>query len=99
MRLYKEGDVVKIWSLQSFSYGGFINGKEGVVVQDQLKGSSVIVAVERRIDTEDEIDPNYEVYPEQIKLVSKSSGGSTITEFRLLIQKLSKPCSKKKEGK
>jgi hypothetical protein len=71
--------------------------KKGWLFKDQLKGGSVIVAVERRIDTEDEIDPNYEVYPEQIRLVNKSSGSSTITEFRLLIQKLKKPCSKKKE--
>ena len=88
MRLYKEGDVVKVWSLQSFFHGGFINGREGVVTQDQHQDGSVLVAVERKIETEDKIDPNYEVYPEQLCLVRKSSGGKNIVEFRLLIQKL-----------
>ena len=95
MRLYEEGDVVKVWSLQSFFHGGFINGEEGVVVQDQNEGSSVIVAVERRINGKDKIDPNYEIYPEQLRLVRKSHGGKDIIQFRLLIQKLKKPCSKK----
>ena len=88
MRLYKEGDVVKVWSLQSFSHGGFINGTEGVVAQDQLENGSVIVVVERRIKGEDRIDPNYEVYPEQLYLVQKSHGGKNVVQLRLLIQKL-----------
>ncbi len=67
--LYKKGDIVKVYSLQSFSYGGFINGKEGVVKQDQRIGGSVHVSIERIIDGEYRIDPNYEVYPEQLKLV------------------------------
>lgn len=67
--LYKKGDIVRVYFLQSFSYGGFINGREGVVKQYQRIGGSVHVSIERIIDGEYRIDPNYEVYPEQLRLV------------------------------
>ena len=89
MRLYKEGDIVKVWSLQSFFHGGFIKGKEAIVSQDQLcEDDTVIVTVERVIDGELKIDSSYEVYPQQLRLVQKIRGGKNVIEFRLLIQKL-----------
>lgn len=91
MRLYKEGDVVKVWSLQSFFGGGLINGREGVVSQDQHpKSESVLVAVERKRDGKDVIDPSYEVYAQQLELVSPSPGGKCIAEFRKMRLKLKK---------
>lgn len=81
--LYKRGDVVKVWSLQSFDGGGFLKGKEGVVFQDQLPGEdSVLVTVKRRIDGQNKIDPNYEVYAEQLKLVRKADEKPCV-DFRL----------------
>lgn len=76
--LYKRGDVVKVWSLQSFDGGGFLEGEEGVVFQDQSVGGSVFVTVKRRFDGEDKIDPDYEVYSEQLRLVHKASERSHI---------------------
>lgn len=32
---FKRGDIVKVWSLQSFHGGGFIDGRKGIVGQDQ----------------------------------------------------------------
>lgn len=69
-RKYKKGDIVKVWSLQSFYYGGFLKGKEGVVYQDQT-GSSVLVSVERNFNGEYRIDPAYEVYSKQLELVKE----------------------------
>lgn len=67
---YKQGDVVKVWSLQSFHGGGFIEGTEGVVKQDQM-GKSVLVAVPRAIDGKMKVDPSYEVYEQQLELVHR----------------------------
>lgn len=66
--MYKEGDVVKVYSLQSFHGGGFIDGTEGVVKQDQI-GRSVLVTVERKFHGSYAIDPHYEVYAEQLRFV------------------------------
>ncbi len=68
MKYYK-GDRVKVFSLQSFSSGGFINGTYGTVTQDQGEGGSVIVSVRRKIEGEYKIDRYYEVYPEQLRMV------------------------------
>ena len=81
---YKKGDVVKVYSLQSFFGGGFINGTEGIVSQDQNSGS-VLVAVKRKRDGEDEIDPTYEVYPEQLRMVKKATKKTLIEDFEKLI--------------
>jgi len=67
---YKQGDVVKVWSLQSFHGGGFLEGVEGVVKQNQI-GSSVIVAVPRKIDGKMQVDPSYEVYEQQLEFVHR----------------------------
>ena len=77
---YKTGDVVKVWSLQSFSGGGFINGEEGIVSQNQT-GDSVLVAVKRKIDSEYKIDPFYEVYEQQLKLIRRPKKGEKVAEF------------------
>lgn len=89
-RKYIKGDVVKIWSLQSFQHGGYINGKEGLVSQDQDKiGDSVLVSVVRRLDGEDNLDPYYEVYSQQLELVVPADK-SLIDRFNMLIQQSKK---------
>lgn len=86
---YKHGDIVKVWSLQSFWGGGLIKGTEGVVSQDQI-GSSVLVAVKRKISGEDKIDPNYEVYDKQLEFIHRPNCESTINEFKSWIDELKK---------
>jgi len=81
---YKKGDQVKVYSLQSFFDGGFINGNVGIVSQDQI-GGSVLVSVERKIKGVYKIDPSYEVYPEQLKLLEASERDESIeSRFDLL---------------
>ena len=67
MKLFKKGDIVKVYSLQSFHGGGFINGTQGIVYQDQLEeNDSVLVSVERKNEKgKDSIDHSYEVYAGQ----------------------------------
>ena len=72
-RLFKKGDVVKVYSLQSFFDGGFLKGEEGIVYQDQLPNDSVLVTVKRLIDGKRRVDPSYEVYQEQLRLVGKAT--------------------------
>ena len=67
---YKKGDIVKVYSLQSFSDGGFIQGTEGTVSQDQY-GDSVLVSVKRNIKGIVKTDKHYEVYPEQLRFVRR----------------------------
>ncbi len=69
MRRFKKGDIVKVWSLQSFNCGGFLKGKEGVVYQDQNEGGSVLVSVVRNFNGENKIDPTYEVYDRQLEFI------------------------------
>lgn len=68
-RLYKKGDRVKVWSLQSWHHGGFLCGEPAVVKQDQ-QGSdrSVILAVVRNFDGVYKLDTSYEVYAKQCEL-------------------------------
>jgi hypothetical protein len=73
MRRYKRGDRVKVWSLQSFSHGGFLNGEPGIVRQDQNDGSSVLVILTRKINGQYMLDSSYEVYDKQIELVEPST--------------------------
>jgi hypothetical protein len=70
MAKYKEGDIVKVWSLQSFTGGGFLNGTEGIVKQDQT-GDSVLVSVARTFNGKKRVDPAYEVYEKQLELVHR----------------------------
>lgn len=73
MRNYKKGDIVRVWSLQSFHHGGFIDGRIGIVRQDQGKGSSVIVALMRNFGGERMVDFAYEVYARQCELVATAT--------------------------
>jgi len=79
--LFKKGDIVKVWSLQSFYDGGFIKGTEGVVIQDQNNGGSVLVAVVRKFGGKDRIDPSYEVYSQQLRLVKRPTNQDNIDTF------------------
>jgi hypothetical protein len=72
---YKKGDRVRVWSLQSFSHGGFLNGEPAVVRQDQT-GDSVILAVVRNIDGIYKLDKSYEVYAKQCELYIQSQNCS-----------------------
>jgi|ERR1700722_3706323 len=84
---FKRGDKVKVWSLQSWQDGGFINGEEGIVVQDS-HGGSVIVALVRNIGGEYKLDTNYEVYPEQCRLVEAAQ--TLPSSYQLAKEKLKK---------
>jgi len=86
--IFKAGDVVKVYSLQSFKHGGFLNGTEGVVTQDQT-GESVIVAVNRKIKGQEKIDPSYEVYAKQLEMVSRHpNDNDIITRFKAFVGEL-----------
>jgi hypothetical protein len=80
---YKKGDIVKVWSLQSFSGGGFLNGEKAIVRQNQT-GDSVIICVVRMIDGEYKVDTAYEVYSKQIELYDKSKE----TSYNIAMEKL-----------
>jgi len=68
------GDVVKVWSLQSFSDGGFLKGATAIVTQDQhTDASSVLLTVKRKIKGECMLDQSYEVYTQQTELVSSAT--------------------------
>ena len=69
----KKGDKVKVWSLQSFHGGGFLNGKNAVVFQDQYEGDSVFVSVERKIKGRNVLDSTYEVYRKQLELIESNN--------------------------
>ena len=92
---FKMGDIVKIWSLQSFHGGGFIDGKKGIVRQDQT-GNSVLVIVHRTVNIgkpyphNNSIDSSYEVYGRQLELVEKATPESikNVQEFLELNQKV-----------
>lgn len=67
---YKKGDLVKVWSLQSFFHGGFLNGEIGVVYQNQRERDSVLVTVTRNMGSlEYRLDYSYEVYDKQLELI------------------------------
>lgn len=74
-RPYLRGDLVKVWSLQSFYGGGFIKGKLARVTQSvgSQKGGSVLLIVERKININgksfDGIDLSYEVYCQQTEFI------------------------------
>lgn len=74
--MLKKGQRVRVWSLQSFSQGGFLNGEPGFIRQDQYCGS-VFVTLIRNFEGVDTIDECYEVYPQQIKKVKKKKWKAT----------------------
>ena len=104
---FKRGDIVKVWSLQSFHGGGFIDGKKGIVRQDQT-GNSVLVIVNRKVNIgkpypyNNSIDSSYEVYARQLDLVKKATENSikNVEEFLDLNQKVreTEQSSKIKKG-
>jgi len=69
---FKKGDRVKVWSLQSFNQGGFLNGEPAIVRQSQT-GDSVILAVVRNFDGVYKVDESYEVYAKQCELITDPS--------------------------
>ena len=94
-RKYKKGDAVKVWSLQSWSCGGFLDGREAVVKQDQNNGQSVFVSVVRNFSGEMKLDPSYEVYAKQLELITpvgsdkpKAESRSQYTELLEIITEL-----------
>jgi hypothetical protein len=75
---FKRGDIVKVWSLQSFHGGGFLDGEKAIVRQDQT-GSSVLLIVRRNLnlnglfEKNHHLDTSYEVYGKQVELVQKAT--------------------------
>ena len=84
--MIKKGDRLLVWSLQSFSYGGFLNGEPAFARQDSI-GDSVLVCVIRNYKGEYKIDEHYEVYNKQVELVTndKWKAKKQLKEFRKLI--------------
>lgn len=76
----EKGDRVLVWSLQSFSHGGFLNGEPAFVRQNTNGSDSVILCVIRNFDGENKIDESYEVYIKQVEMVNK---GNWYAEKRL----------------
>lgn len=69
-KVYKKGDLVNVYSLQSFDYGGFLDGDKAVVRQDS-KSKSIFLCVVRNIGGAYKVDLSYEVYKEQVKPYKK----------------------------
>src|SRR5574344_790693 len=72
-RLYRKGDLVKVWSLQSFNHGGFLNGDIGIVRQNQLLNGSVLIIVSRKYNGKTMLNTNYEVYDKQLELIDATN--------------------------
>ena len=79
--MYRTGDIVKVWSFQSFSGGGFINGKIAIVRQDQTTDNSVLLIVSRKPDNRlvherfkglYVLDTTYEVFVGQTEFITRS---------------------------
>lgn len=73
-RKFVKGDIVRVWNLQSFYGGGFLDGVRAVVRQTQtgdssITSGSVILSVVRNINGVYKIDESYEVYARQCELV------------------------------
>ena len=89
--MYEMGDVVKVWSLQSFHGGGFLKGATAIVMQDQHgEDGSVLVTVERNFNGERMLDKSYEVYVQQTQLVSNTnkSRKENMRWFKSLLEKI-----------
>lgn len=63
---WSAGDAALVWSLQSDSHGGFIEGKACTVVGFGDDGT-ILVSVERQFGFESRVDPRYAVWPEQLR--------------------------------
>ncbi len=69
----KKGQRVLVWSLQSFSGGGFLCGEPAFVSQSDTDGGSVLLSVMRKINGRVTVDNNYEVYRQQLRIVDKEN--------------------------
>lgn len=78
--MYKKGDRVRVWSLQSFQNGGFLEGADAVVRQDQ-RHSSVILAVVQNIGGEYQLNKSYEVYAKQCEPFEECKQGDQSFEI------------------
>jgi len=98
--MYKKGDVVKVWSMQSFFGGGFLNGVIAIVRQNQIS-NTVLLIVSRRIELKimnskkqnisiHSLDTSYEVYEQQTELIKNASleDGEKVEEFLILNNKI-----------
>lgn len=68
--MLQKGDRVLVWSLQSFSHGGFLKAEPAFLRQSQT-GDSVILCVIRNFNGKYKIDKSYEVYDKQVQKVCK----------------------------
>ena len=85
IRRYKRGDLVRVWSLQSFYGGGFLDGVPAIVRQDQT-GKSVLLIVNRK----PVLDTSYEVFIQQTELIREATSDDKqmVEEFLELNQKI-----------
>lgn len=82
-KLFNKGDEVRVWSLQSFVGGGFLDGAPAVVRQGQdVITDSVLVAVYRKgKDGNDFLDMNYEVYAKQLEPIPSALMAGNLDEY------------------
>ena len=69
----KKGQRVLVWSLQSFSGGGFLRGEPAFLAQSTTDGGSLILCVMRKKNGNLVLDDSYEVYQEQVRVVGKEN--------------------------
>jgi len=83
----KKGQRVLVWSLQSFSGGGFLNGEPAFLRQSTDDCGSVILCVMRKISGRIVIDESYEVYQQQVRPVDKCNwpAHKNLVRFRKVI--------------
>lgn len=97
--MYKTGDIVKVWSMQSFFGGGFLNGRIAIVRQDQMDDGSVLLIVARKVGYKSLntafkgmtiLDTAYEVYTQQTEFVKSATEEDCVAvkEFLTLNQKI-----------
>jgi hypothetical protein len=70
--MIKKGDRLLVWSLQSFSHGGFLKG-EPAFARQSSNGDSVILCIIRNFNGEYKIDESYEVYIKQVESATKDN--------------------------
>lgn len=92
MDKFLEGDIVMVFSLQSFFHGGFVRSI-GIVRQDQGDNdNSVIVCTARNILGEIRMDYSYEVYQEQLQYAVIPTYNKLLKKSAKLLKKLKKQC-------
>lgn len=85
----EKGQRVLVWSLQSFSGGGFLKGAPAFVRQSSRGDDSVLLCVCRNIGGKIVIDERYEVYKQQVVMVDDNSwpADKRLVKFRETIMK------------